>query len=88
MERIKNLLETEPVVVINAIVAVAAVLAGLGLDIDPTAVGSAVLALMTLAGITRASVWSPASVDEVVDAAVTDIDDAWGETWVEGGEAE
>jgi len=85
MERIKNLLETEPVVVINAIVALVTVLASLGLDIDPAATGSAGAALLVLAGVTRSVVWAPAAVDEGVDAAVTDIDDAWGETWVEGG---
>lgn len=70
MEKIKSLVEREPVLVINAIVALAAVAAGLGLDVDPEGVGSAVAGLLVLAGITRASVWSPASVAEIQDEEV------------------
>lgn len=69
MNRINELLAKEPVLVINAIVALATVAAGLGLDVDPTAVGQAVAALLVLAGVTRAAVWSPASVDEATREA-------------------
>lgn len=63
LERFKAFAQAEPVALINAVVAVAAVAAGLGLDVDPEALGAVVGSLLVLTGITRASVYAPANVE-------------------------
>lgn len=75
----------EPVLVINAVVALATVAAAYGMDVDPAAVGSALGALLVLAGITRTNVWAPASVEaEVQDAraeVLVALDEADASAW-------
>lgn len=67
LDRLWALIHREPVAVVNGLAALAAVVAGLGLDIDPDAIGYAVGALLVLAGVTRANVYSPDSVDDLVE---------------------
>lgn len=73
MTKLTELLAKEPVLIINAAVALATLAAGYGLDVDPQALGATLGALFLLAGITRTNVWAPASVAEAQEAAKVEV---------------
>ena len=69
LDKLYNLLHREPVAVVNGVAALVAIAAGYGLDVDAEGIGAALGALLVLTGVTRSNVYSPATVDEVIEAA-------------------
>ena len=67
MNEITSLLRKQPVVFVNLIVAIAAVAAGLGFDLDPEAVSGAFIALLASGAALWPNVFAPATVDKIVD---------------------
>lgn len=67
MKRLTELLQSQPVIFVNLAVALATVLAAFGLDLEPEAVGGAVVALLASGAALWPNVFAPATVDKIVD---------------------
>ena len=67
MQKIIDLLRAQPVIFINAIVAIVVVAAGYGLDVDPDAVRAALVSLVVSAAALWPNVFAPSSVDDLLD---------------------